>query len=204
MGVPKTCTMNACRSPRITREWSPPRSLQSKETRDWAKTETPIYCSSNVSQTRAWCQSCEPASQLTQQSRKESLHTATLVKQENPGSVDSGLPGGQWWNCSKKKEASLTQIWLLKLTRKKRQKCSRKWSTKQKTGSGKASVPLSRDTTLTHFWLLRCKQQLPPPPPPTPTPRSHRCQWSSTEDKQGKELSTTPTLRPAEQSEQSG
>ena len=35
-------------------------------------------------------------------------------------------------------------------------------------------------------------------------PHPHRCKRSSTEDKQGKGLSTTPTLRPAEQSEQTG
>ena len=38
----------------------------------------------------------------------------------------------------------------------------------------------------------------------TNTPRSHRCQWSSTEDQRGRGLSTTPTLRPVEQSEQCG
>ena len=45
---------------------------------------------------------------------------------------------------------------------------------------------------------LRCEHDLPPPPPSPHRP--HRCQWRSTEDKQGKGLSTTPTLRPEEES----
>ena len=153
-----------------------------------------------VSQTWVWCQSCELASQLTQPiyDRKLSFsHPGGTRKRRRRGRTS-----GQSWNCGNRKGASHTQIWLLKRTWKKRQKCSREWPAKQKTDTG-IVLCHSQQKHNTHSLLailptdggLRCEHQ---------HPRPHRCQRSSTEDKQGKELSTTPTLRPAEQSEQSG
>ena len=97
-----------------------------------------------VSLTWALCQSCELTSQLTQQ-----IHDRKLPSSHRGGTRklrQCGLTSGQWWNCGKNKEASHTQTWLLKRSWKKRQKCSREWPVKQKTGSGKASVTLSTET----------------------------------------------------------
>ena len=129
-------------------------------------------------------------SQLEQQicSKKlSSNHTGGMRKLRQ-----CGLTGGQWWNYSKKKKASHTQICLSRCRLNKRHKCSRQWPAQQRTGSGKASETLSTETQ--HLLLailailptddggLRCKRHHPQP---------HRCQWSSTEDMRGKVLSTT-------------
>ena len=90
-------------------------------------------------------------------------------------------------------------IWLSRHRRRKRQKCSREWPVKPKTGSGKASVTFSTETqqiltagNSTDRW----KAVLQPPPWP------HRCQRSSAEEKQGKGFNTSSMLHPAERSEQ--
>ena len=66
----------------------------------------------------------------------------------------------------------------------------------------KSCDTLNRDTTLIHFWQFH--QQMEGYATNTTTPWPHRCQWSSTEDMQGKGFGTTPTLRSAEQWEQTG
>ena len=89
----------------------------------------PSIRSSMVSQTRAWCQSCELASQLTQQIRDRkpsSNHSGGTRKPRQ-----RGLTSGQWWSCGKKKEASHTQTWPLKCMWRKSVQESGRWSERQ-------------------------------------------------------------------------
>ena len=108
-----------------------------------------------------------------------------------------GLTSQQWWNCGKKERSKSHLDLTIKAQVGERTEVFKGGASEVKDRQLKSFCDThNRDTTLTHFWKilpteggLCCEHHHPWP---------HWCQWGSTEDKQGKELTSTLMLCPTE------